>query len=136
MNRARKQTFARFAPVMLIAVAIPALSLLPAAFFNRITPSAPPFPAWDKLIHALLYAALSGALFHALPTNAKARGASWIGVALAAGGYGLIMECCQRWLTVSRGFEWLDALANLSGAAILAGTAGLRVRARRRAAGG
>jgi VanZ family protein len=131
----RHQAFARFAPATFIALAIPMLSLLPAAYFKRVIPSAAFIPGWDKLIHALLYAALSRALFHALSPKAKERVSCWTGVTLAAGGYGLLMEFFQRGLTVSRGFDWFDALANLLGASIAAGLAGWRVRARHRRQG-
>jgi len=94
---------------------IPALSLLPARFFRHIAVQ-PNFPGMDKLVHALMYAVLTAALFHALSPSERVRRSVALRLALGASLYGLAMEFCQKLLTHSRSCDPLDAFANLAGA--------------------
>lgn len=124
----------RYGPAFVMALLIPALSLLPACLFARIAGPAA-FPGADKLIHALMYAALAAALAHALKPAARARYRWAAGIALASALYGLAMEIGQQTLTDSRALDPYDALANLAGAfatALLA-CAWSRHRAKRQA---
>ncbi len=108
---------------------IPLLSLLPARFFKHIAGPHPP-PGVDKIVHALLYAALASALFHTLSTVNKTRYSYALRITLAATCYGLVMEICQRFLTHSRSFDPFDALANAFGAFAVAFMACAYVRKR------
>jgi VanZ family protein len=105
----------RYGPALGMLAAIPALSLLPARLFKPLA-AAPQLPATDKLIHALLYAALTLSFFRALPAAARIRWSAAVAIAAAAALYGLAMELCQRHLTSSRSFDILDAVANAVGA--------------------
>ena len=122
----------RYGPAFVMALLIPALSLLPAWFFARI-PGPATFPGADKLIHALMYAALTAALAHALSSAARVRYFWAAGIALASALYGLAMEIGQQTLTDSRALDPFDALANLAGAfaAALLACAWSRYRAKR-----
>ena len=109
----------RYGPAVIMVLLIPVLSLLPAHFFAHIA-GPPPFPGMDKLIHALMYTALTAALFHALSPLARLRYSWAIRLALAASLYGFGMELCQKVMTQSRSFDPLDALANMAGAFVAA----------------
>ena len=120
----------RYGPAVTMTLLIPLLSLLPAHFFAHIA-GPPPFPGMDKLIHALMYAALSATLFHALSPPARVHYAWAFLLALAASLYGLGMELCQKVMTQSRSFDPLDALANMAGAFVAALLACVWARRRR-----
>lgn len=109
----------RYGPAVTMALLIPLLSLLPAHFFAHIA-GPPPFPGMDKLIHALMYAALTATLFHALSPPARVRYAWAFLLALAASLYGLVMELCQELLTDTRSLDPLDVFANMTGAFVIA----------------
>lgn len=108
----------RYAPAAVMTLLIPALSLLPARFFKHVAQPLPPLPGMDKLIHALLYAALTAAYLQALTRERRGRGADVLRVVGLAALYGLAMELCQKLLTSSRAMDPLDALANLAGALV------------------
>ncbi|HRR34029.1 MAG TPA: VanZ family protein [Kiritimatiellia bacterium] len=114
MNRWSPRCY-RYGPAIALTLTIPALSLLPARFFSSIA-SAPALPGMDKVIHALMYAALSLSYYHTLSQDARQRPASLLGIAAGASLYGTLMECGQGWLTRSRTMDPLDALANAIGA--------------------
>jgi hypothetical protein len=116
---ASRHPLRRYGPAALMLTLIPALSLLPARFFSHIA-GAPAFPGLDKLIHSVMYAALTVALFHALSPSARVRFSWVIRLVLAASLYGLAMEVCQKLLTRSRSFDPLDALSNAVGAFLCA----------------
>ncbi len=105
----------RYGLLVLMTLAIPALSLLPATFFHH-TPPVVRFPHADKAAHVVMYAALAMAFFHALEPQwrAKIRGAIIVIVSVSL--YGLVMEIAQSLLTTMRSMEMLDALANTVGA--------------------
>ena len=107
--------FRRYGPAVAMALLIPVLSLLPARFFKHV-PAAPACPGMDKLVHALMYAALTAAFFHTLAPAARTRYSRAVALALAAALYGLVLEYSQKILTRSRSCDPLDALANLTGA--------------------
>jgi VanZ family protein len=109
----------RYGPAALLALLIPALSLLPAAFFRNV-PREARFPGTDKAVHALMYAALTLALFRALEPHARADIRSAGVVACSASLYGLSLEIMQGVFTTSRSMDLYDALANAAGAFITA----------------
>ena len=111
----RPQPFLRYGPAALMTVLIPALSLLPARFFRHMA-GTHPIPGMDKLVHALLYAALEATLVYALSEAARLRYSCAFRIALAAAVYGVVMEVAQKLLTHSRSCDPLDALANALGA--------------------
>ena len=109
----------RYGPAVAMALLIPVLSLLSPSFFRHL--SGPKHvPGFDKLIHALMYAALAAALFHVLTPSARVRYSWAFRLALAATLYGVAMELCQKFLTSSRSPDPLDALANMAGALAVA----------------
>jgi len=102
--------------VAALALAIAVLSLVPDP--ETITP----VTVWDKLGHAVAYAALALALGYAMAASRWAGPAVLVaGVALPVA-YGALLELLQL-LTPPRSGEAADVLANLAGA--LAGTAAL-----------
>ena len=109
----------RYGPAVAMTLLIPVLSLLPASFFSHLA-GPKHVPGIDKFIHALLYAALTAALFHALASPARVRYSWALCLALAAALYGFAMELCQKYLTSSRSLDTFDALANLAGALAVA----------------
>jgi len=116
-NRPALSLVQNYGPALFMLVAIPALSLLPASLFKPLS-AAPQLPGADKIIHALLYAALTLAFFRALTYAARCRWQAAVAIAAAAALYGLAMELCQRYLTSSRSFDILDAVANAAGALV------------------
>jgi len=125
MNR-RSQPCYRYGPAVVLSMLIPALSLLPARFFSCFADT-PSVPGMDKLVHALMYAALSLSFYHALSPSARRRPAPLLALAACASLYGALLECAQGLLTQSRAMDPLDALANTAGAfsvilAIMLGT--------------
>jgi len=121
----------RYGAAVIMTLLIPVLSLLPARFFAHIA-GPPPFPGMDKLIHALMYAALTAALLHALSPPARVRYLWAFRLALAASLYGLVMELCQKILTDTRSLDPLDAFANMTGAFVIALLACAWARRRRK----
>ena len=110
-----KQRCYRYGPAVMLSLLIPAMSLLPARFFSRFSNSSS-IPHLDKWIHALIYAALSLALYHALSPEARKRPGPPLAAATAASLYGALMELAQGFFTRSRGQDPMDALANTVGA--------------------
>lgn len=106
----------RYGPAALMTALVPALSLLPARFFAPIGQPLPPIPAFDKLVHALLYAALTAAWLRARPPAQRQRLRAALETALAAAVFGLLLEVAQKTLTATRAMDPLDALANAAGA--------------------
>jgi len=106
----------RYGPAVVMTLLIPVLSLLPAHFFAPVPTPLPPLPGMDKLIHAMLYAALTAAYLHALAPACRSNFSAFLVIAAAATLYGVAMEICQSLFTDSRALDPLDALANLSGA--------------------
>ena len=113
-NRLKQRCY-RYGPAVMLSLLIPAMSLLPARFFSRLG-NAPSIPHVDKWIHALIYAVLSLALYHALSPEARKRPGPPLAVAAAASLYGALMELAQGFFTHSRGQDPMDALANTMGA--------------------
>ena len=111
-----KRILLRYGPAVAMTALIPALSLLPAHFFRGVESSLPPIRGFDKIVHALMYAALTAAYLHALPLSKQTRAPSVLQIALTAILYGALMELCQNWLTTTRCMDPFDALANAAGA--------------------
>ena len=78
-----KQRCYRYGPAVVLSLLIPMMSLLPARFFSRFSNSSS-IPHVDKWIHALIYAALSLALYHALSPEARKRPGPPLAAAAAA----------------------------------------------------
>jgi hypothetical protein len=114
------QTLLRFGPAAVMTVLIPALSLLPARFFRHVEVPLPPVVGLDKIVHALMYAALTAAYLHTLPVHRRANLGTVLCVALFSALFGLVMELCQKGLTTSRSMDPIDELANATGALVCA----------------
>lgn len=112
--------FRRYGPATAMTLLIPALSLLPARFFGHLAAPLPHFSGTDKVVHALMYAALTAAYLHALSGERKAKLAPVLSVAAVATLFGLLMELGQKHLTTSRSMDPFDALANMAGAIVMA----------------
>jgi hypothetical protein len=113
----------KLACVTLWALAIPALSLLPARFFRSMAHAAPDLPGADKLVHALMYAILTGLALWARPQpNQRLRARTAWGVVALTALYGALMEALQGWSHASlhRSADPWDELANAVGATLVA----------------
>ncbi len=108
--------FLRFGPAIVITLLITALSLLPAQFFKQVSEPLPQLPVMDKIVHALMYAALTATYLHSLPRDRRSHLTTVLRVVVIAALYGIAMEVCQKLLTTSRTMDPLDALANAVGA--------------------
>ncbi len=115
-----KHPFLRYTPAVVMTLLIPVLSLLPAHFFRHMAQPLPTIPGMDKIVHALMYGALTAAYLLALSSDRRSRLASVLRVVLLAALYGLAMEVCQKLFTSSRSMDPLDALANTAGALVSA----------------
>jgi len=119
------------------ALAIPALSLLPPRFFhNLLASTAPTLPGTDKVVHAVMYAVLTGLLLWALsPPNQRLTVRMVWNVAVLSILYGALMEALQNLSqdALQRSGDPLDGLANAAGAVLVAAL-WLLFRPRRQAA--
>jgi VanZ family protein len=106
----------RYGPAVVMTLLIPALSLLPAHFFKHVAEPLPPIPGIDKIIHALMYAALTAAYLQALIPARRRSLLAVLRIVLLAALYGVAMEVCQKLFTTTRSMDPLDALANAAGA--------------------
>ncbi|MFA4943162.1 MAG: VanZ family protein [Lentisphaeria bacterium] len=93
------------------------LSLLPPRAFH-VTP--PRIPHLDKLVHAGMYGILAVLLCWSLALR-RHEPRKLLAILAAVAGYGLLLELGQFGLTGGqRAFELADALANLTGGAVMA----------------
>ena len=106
----------RYGPAVVMMLLIPALSLLPAHFFKHVAEPLPPIPGIDKIIHALMYAALTAAYLQALIPARRRSLLAVLRIVLLAALYGVAMEVFQKLFTTTRSMDPLDALANAAGA--------------------
>lgn len=67
-----------------------------------------------------MYAALTSFWLYPMSLERRARPRVMLGIVLAAGLYGALMEVCQEMFTTYRSFDLFDMLANLGGATIAA----------------
>ncbi|MFD2753976.1 VanZ family protein [Comamonas terrae] len=79
----------------------------------------------DKLVHAGLHGVLATLLWWTGSLRARSRGRAWsaahaASVVLLCAAYGGLIEILQAMFTATRGAEWLDALANATGAGLAA----------------
>ncbi len=107
-----------YIPAIAITLLIPLLSLinpdkLPDA-------SALDFAGLDKIIHMIMYAVLTIAWIFALPPRIHANLRWILTLVFLTSLYGMLLEICQFFFTVSRSMDMLDALANLAGAMVAA----------------
>ena len=113
---ADRQSLLRYGPAVVMTSLVLALSLLPLRFFKEAAPPLPPLPGIDKIVHALMYAALTATYAHLLSRARPYRLAAVLRAAAFATAYGLAMEVCQKLFTTTRAMDPLDALANTAGA--------------------
>ena len=106
----------RFGPPAIMVALITALSLAPAYVFRGVESSLPHIGGLDKIVHALMYVALTAAALHTVPLDKRTHAGTVLTAALAASLYGAFMELCQKWLTTTRCMDPCDALANAIGA--------------------
>lgn len=103
--------FAPFIPALAWVTLITILSGYP----GRDLPKAP-FDEFDKLVHLIIYAILSGLLLIAFFKNQKTTPLYfWISI-LFASSYGGIVELLQQYFFINRYGDWYDFLANTIGA--------------------
>ena len=99
---------------ILIAIVICYGSLTSSSNLNKVNFLA--FENIDKLIHFLMYAALSLLFFIALRKNSRFKRKEQIIITLILViSYGLIMEVFQFYFTNDRSAELIDAFANILG---------------------
>lgn len=111
----------RIAAAALWALAILALSVLPARFFPQ-TDAIGRIPQADKVAHVVMYSVMTALLLWTAAFSGPSRGFRRYGFAAAAAvAFGLLMELLQYYLTTTRSMDLLDALANAVGAFLVAG---------------
>lgn len=111
-----RQALLRYGPAAAMTALVAALSLLPVCVFHGVESTLPHFGGLDKVVHALMYAALTATYLNASPLSKRLRLGRVLRTALAVALYGLSMEFCQGWLTRTRTQDMHDALANAGGA--------------------
>lgn len=89
----------------------------------RLFPFLEGFPYTDKLVHAGLHGVLATLLWWTGALRARSLGLAWMVtgamfVVLLCAAYGGLIEVLQAVFTTTRGAEWLDALANTTGAGL------------------
>lgn len=89
----------------------------------RLFPFLKGFAYTDKLVHAGLHGVLATLLWCTGVARAKAHVQRWtaawaLAIVLLCAAYGGVIELLQASLTTTRGAEWLDALANTTGASL------------------
>ena len=106
--------FIKYWKPILIAIVICYGSLTSSSNLNKVNFLA--FENIDKLIHFLMYAALSLLFFIALRKNSQFKRKEQIIITLILViSYGLIMEVFQFYFTNDRSAELIDAFANILG---------------------
>ena len=98
---------------IIIAALILILSLADSDNFKSI--SIPVIPHADKIVHLIMYAFL---MFFLIIGNRKWLSSSFINyfiLSFIAFSYGVFIELLQKFLTVERTGEFLDAVSNLTG---------------------
>ncbi|MEI7902486.1 MAG: VanZ family protein [bacterium] len=113
---ANPSSFRRYSPAVVMTLLIPVLSLLPAHFFKQVMQPLPAIPSMDKIVHALMYAALTAAYLYALAPDRRSHLAAVLRIDFLVALYGFVMEVCQKLFTNSRSMDPLDGLANTVGA--------------------
>jgi len=98
-----------FLPAVLVAAGIAVLSLI------EQTPDTPAIPLNDKLMHGLMYAALSAALMGGCIAIRQTGWRVYCRIGLACSVYGLLMEALQRFCTLTRSGEMADLIADIIG---------------------
>ncbi|GGH58854.1 hypothetical protein GCM10010975_19910 [Comamonas phosphati] len=89
----------------------------------RLFPFLQGFAYTDKLVHAGLHGVLATLLWWTGALRARSQGLAWtavgaMSVVLLCAAYGGLIEILQAVFTTTRGAEWLDALANTTGAGL------------------
>ena len=89
----------------------------------RLFPFLRGFGYTDKLVHAGLHAVLASLLWWTGVSRARAKHLRWmtghaLAVVLLCAAYGGVIELLQAAVTTTRGAEWLDELANTTGAGL------------------
>lgn len=91
----------------------------------RLFPFLQGFAYTDKLVHAGLHGVLASLLWWTGMLHAQTQRRSWtvkqvLAIVLTCAVYGGVIELLQASFTATRGAEWLDELANISGASLAA----------------
>ncbi len=115
MNRL-PSSFRRYLPTAAAAAVVAALSLLPARLFHGVETALPPVHGFDKIVHAVMYAALTVVYLRARPSAERGELRTALEAAVIASLYGALMELCQNAFTVSRQMDPFDEIANAAGA--------------------
>ena len=103
--------FSPFIPALVWVIIITVLSGYP----GRDLPKAP-FDEFDKLVHLVIYAMLSGLILLGFLKNQKTTTLyCWISIVFASA-YGGIVELLQQYIFINRYGDWYDFLANTLGA--------------------
>lgn len=103
--------FSPFIPALVWVIIITVLSGYP----GRDLPKAP-FDEFDKLVHLVIYAMLSGLILLGFLKNQKTTTLyCWISIVIATA-YGGIVELLQQYIFINRYGDWYDFLANTLGA--------------------
>ncbi|MEX8194486.1 VanZ family protein [Comamonas guangdongensis] len=89
----------------------------------RLFPFLRGFEYLDKLVHAGLHAVLASLLWWTGVIRAQVRRRRWaarhaVAIVLLCASYGGLIELLQAGFTSTRGAEWLDELANATGAGL------------------
>lgn len=119
-----------------ISLAFIAVVIYLSFFKPPSVPKLPLFPHADKVAHVGMYFVMSALLwweFRRSRTGQAAIWHAWIGAFLCPVLFSAAVELLQASLTTYRGGDWLDLLANITGAALasLIGCYMLRTRARK-----
>ncbi len=99
----RNKSYMNYLPGVCATVVIAIMSLTESSYMPSVSLN-------DKVIHALLYAALAAAWWLAIKRPV------WIIVGVTL--YGALLELFQHYCTLTRSGEWLDLLADFLGALI------------------
>jgi len=114
-----KETVRYWMPVYLMLGVVLYLHLIPGEELRRFD-----FPFADKIGHILMFMGVSFSFARAL-TRRKRRTIDWrpysksiIRAIVFAGIYGLLLESMHKYLLPNRGFEWMDIVADFTGAVL------------------
>jgi VanZ family protein len=101
--------YVAYLPAVIVAAGIAVLSLI------EQTPAISAFPLNDKLMHGLMYAALSAALMGGCIAIRQTGWKVYCLTGCISAAYGLLMEVLQYFCTLTRSFETTDLLADITG---------------------
>ena len=103
-------------PSILWAAFIFVICMMPARHIPRIR-----IPNFDKVVHTSIYIIFAVLTYYGWSMQTRFRGLhqkSILKIIILLASYGLMIEIMQETLTTDRHFEWLDELANTTGAVL------------------